>query len=908
MMLGVVSDAPRDSSVTLGTDGVDGPSLGDSPLAVAAQGVGVEVARLRLRDRLFGERNAPPRVGRYLVLRGLGEGGMGVVFSAHDPELDRRVAVKVMRAADDARGLANARLVREAQSIAQVSDPNVIAVYEVGVDAGRVYIAMEHVEGVTLRAWLRERPRPWPEVLAVLLQAGRGLAAGHAANVVHRDFKPENAMLGADGRVRVLDFGLARSGEERSGEERSGEERVAVASVDDDLQATALTPAGVAVGTPAYMAPEQFAGARADAASDQFSFCVALFEALYGQRPFAGRTVAALRVAVRDGDVVTSSKHDVPPRLRAIVLRGLSAEPSRRWPSMRALLDALERLEGRRRALRSTGVLALAGLVPVSLTLALAWNLGGVGPELAACTAGAERASRAWSEPRREQVARAFEAAAPEFGAQVVGIADAGIDRYLEGWTAAYARSCSADRKPPDGQTILDLEMACLDARLSEVRALVEVWTQADAGAVERAAVAIDELEPVERCAEVDLASAAPAHLAAARSAITDELARVKALRAAGRFGEGLALARDLVPRALELGHVPTAIEARRVLGLLQHDVGDYAAAEASAERAYDDARSAHQDRAAFEAALELVTLLGDRRARHDDALRWARHAQAALDGAPPDAEARGRLLAQTGLVRFLAGDAERGLVEQREALALLEEADAEARFLVAAHGNLGMLLRELERTDEALEHYRRALDLLATSMPPESIQLGHILDGRAGVLFDRGQLAEAEVDYRHALAIRERVLGPEHAFLAATYSGLGTVLVALGRLDEAETHHARAVRISEASMGPDHRLTAIATTNLAGVYIAREEYARALPLALRAQGAVERSVGPMHPDLIPLLTNVAYLQGALGEHDRLLASLERLLEVTRATHGPAHPSALDIEAEIERVRAVMAE
>jgi tetratricopeptide (TPR) repeat protein len=903
MMLGVVSDAaPRDSErVTAGAGAGDEVSLEDSPLlAPIVKGAGLEVARLRLRDRLFGERNDPARVGRYVVLRLLGEGGMGVVFAAHDPELDRRVAVKVMRAGNDTSGLANARLVREAQSIAQVSDPNVIAVYEVGVDADRVYIAMEHIEGVTLRAWLRERPRPWPEVLATVMQAGRGLAAGHAANVVHRDFKPENAMLGVDGRVRVLDFGLARSGEERVPDP-------ALASIDDDQAATVLTPAGVAVGTPAYMAPEQFTGARADAASDQFSFCVTLFEALYGQRPFAGRTVAALRVAVRDGELVATPKSDVPLRLRAIILRGLSAEPSRRWPSMRALLDALERVEGRRRALRTSAAVVLAAAALAAGSLTLAWN-GGVGPEVAACTAGAERSSRAWSEHRREQVGQAFAVAAPEFGAAEFATAEAGLTRYLEGWDAAYATACNgADRSTPEGQTRLDLEMACLDARLAEVRALVEVWTQADAAAVRRAAVAIDGLEPVSRCAEVDVASAPPAHLAAALSSVTDELARAKALRAAGRFVDGLAQVTELVPRAQALGHVPTAIETSRMLGLLQHDLGDYAAAEASAERAYDEARAARQDRAAFEAALELVTILGDRRSRPDEAFRWARHAEAVLDAGPPNPEARGRLLAQTGLVRYHAGDPERSLVEQREALTLLEEAGADARILVAAHGNLGMVLRGIERTDEALEHYRQALEILAASMPPDSIHLAHILDGRAGVLFDRGHLAEAERDYRHALVIRERFLGPEHSFVAVTCSGLGSTLVALGRLDEGLTYHARAVRITEAAMGPDHPLTVVAITNLAGVYIARQEYDRALSLAVRAQAATERTLGPTHPDMIAMLNNLVYLEDALGHYDRVLELLLRLRELQRLNLGATHPSVIATEAEIARFRAMLA-
>jgi serine/threonine protein kinase len=229
-------------------------------------------------------------IGRYVVLRRIGAGGMGVVFAAYDPQLDRRVALKLLRTGIGlGEGEARARLVREAQAIAQLSHPHVVAVYDVGTAVGGdVYIAMEFVEGDTLTSWLRAWDRTWREVVAIFLDAGRGLAAAHAVGLLHRDFKPDNVLVGADGRVRVTDFGLARS--------------LMAAAEDGELQPTpelaalrvTLTATGAVMGTPRYMAPEQLAGKDVSAAADQFSFCVALYEAVYGVHPILGDTAAKM--------------------------------------------------------------------------------------------------------------------------------------------------------------------------------------------------------------------------------------------------------------------------------------------------------------------------------------------------------------------------------------------------------------------------------------------------------------------------------------------------------------------------------------------------------------------------------------------------------------------------------------
>jgi predicted Ser/Thr protein kinase len=311
----------------------------------AGEGVDLVASATGISDTLAG--GAPDlnlddlvalRIGRFTVIRRVGMGGMGEVFAAYDEQLDRRVAVKLLRGGRDEERL-RGRVLREAQAMARLSDPNVAQVYDVGVHEGRVFVAMEFVDGPTLAQWLRLARRSQAEILDVFCQAGRGLQAAHAAGLVHRDFKPDNALVGADGRVRVVDFGLARA-------EGDGHVAGVAPPSEHDLAsalATPLTMTGALVGTPAYMSPEQWSGAATDGRSDQFSFCAALWEALYDQRPFAGTNVAALAHHVLAGELrPPPAAAEVPPRVHAALARGLAPDPAARFPGMAELLRQLD--------------------------------------------------------------------------------------------------------------------------------------------------------------------------------------------------------------------------------------------------------------------------------------------------------------------------------------------------------------------------------------------------------------------------------------------------------------------------------------------------------------------------------------------------------------------------------------
>jgi tRNA A-37 threonylcarbamoyl transferase component Bud32 len=306
-------------------------------------------------------------IGHFAVLRRLGEGGMGVVYAAYDERLARRVAIKLLHGSD------HLRMQREAQALARLSHPNVVQIYEIGHSRGRVFVAMEHVEGPTLGEWVSSGPRDLAAILTAFLQAGEGLLAAHACGLVHRDFKPHNVIVGDDGRARVLDFGLARAGD--SLPDRADEHAVADLTV---ALLSPLTQAGALVGTPAYMSPEQHAALPVDARSDQFSFCAALYEALYGVRPFTGASLPELLANTRAGRLQPApARSDVPPELHAALLRGLAVDPAARWPTLRPLLTAIA--AGRRRSLafgdRRAGRWIGIGTAAVSLAILVAVEL-----------------------------------------------------------------------------------------------------------------------------------------------------------------------------------------------------------------------------------------------------------------------------------------------------------------------------------------------------------------------------------------------------------------------------------------------------------------------------------------------------------------------------------------------------
>ena len=495
----------------------------------------------------------PPRtvIGRYVVLEPIGAGGMGIVYAAFDFALGRKVAIKLVRARPGKPSFGSARLLREAQAAAKLSHPNIITIHDVGTFAGQVFIAMEIVEGGSLAAWLDEQRRPWRDVLAAFVQAGRGLAAAHAAGIIHRDFKPENVFIGRDGRVRVGDFGLARAASSPS----EGDDAIPAEvspSLEEPLSAaamaeSALTRTGTRVGTPAYMAPEQHAGEVVDHRADQFSFCVALYEGLYGQRPFRGEDMEAIAAHAGIGlprDPPEDSR--TPAWLYGVLARGLSARPKDRFPSMDALLAALNV-----RHTTWTRAVALAMAVLAGTTLAL-WH--GQQPPPLLCAGAERKLAGVWDDGRRERAHEAFLATGAPGAPETWRTVERNLDEYAAGWVKMHTEACEATQlRGEQSQEMLDLRTQCLSRRLDEVNALVDLFTRADSTVVSKAAVASRLVSSVNDCADAVLLREGvrlPSDPAkrAVHDALARQLAEVKALQYTAKYTEALALA-DTVTR-----------------------------------------------------------------------------------------------------------------------------------------------------------------------------------------------------------------------------------------------------------------------------------------------------------------------------------------------------------------------
>jgi eukaryotic-like serine/threonine-protein kinase len=402
---------------------------------------------------------------------------MGVVYAAYDPELDRRVAVKLLHPGGDGE-TGRARLLREAQTMARLTHPNVVTVHDAGTIDDQVFVAMELLDGETLKQWMHAKARPWREVLATLLPAGRGLAAAHAADLVHRDFKPDNVMIARDGRVVVMDFGLARPSvaDETPTETPREVRRAPVGS---------LTETGAILGTPAYMAPEQHLGREAGPAADQFAYAVTLYEALQGQRPFLpapdddvspsmalGAEIVAgrIRPGPRDGEL--------PPRLRRAVVRGLADDPAARWPSMQAMLDELEAVARPRRW--SIGV-AAAGVVVAGGAVAFAATRGGgTAAAPSPCLGADARLVGVWDDAAHARVAQAFRSSGAAVAEHSVASVTRTLDEYFAAWVAQRTSACEDTRHGQQSDELLDRRMLCLDTRFAEARALVDIFAHAD--------------------------------------------------------------------------------------------------------------------------------------------------------------------------------------------------------------------------------------------------------------------------------------------------------------------------------------------------------------------------------------------------------------------------------------------
>jgi len=829
------------------------------------------------------------KVGRFTMLERLGAGGMGVVLAAYDPKLDRRVAIKLLRsdveAGSESDGDGEARLLREAQAMARVSHPNVIPVFEVGAFAGQVYVAMEYVAGVTLRQWLLVS-RESADVLAVFEQAGRGLAAAHAAGLVHRDFKPANVMLGDDGRVRVLDFGLARPTSTTVHDDVTEDEGRSEVVLDAQITRT-----GVAMGTPAYMAPEQIEPEPLlDAKSDQFAFCVALYDALCGQLPFVGTTLTARLEQIRAGAVrEPPPERKLPRAVREALVRGLSARPSARFPSMDELLLALRPLPPRRRRGLVAGGLGAAAAVGL-----LAWGLASGGePAAAPCSDAAEPFERLWSEARQVQLESAFQATGATFAATSWSGVAPRVETYVLRGAALRKTACEATRvHGTQSEALLDLRMACLDRGRRELGALLDAWSRADAETVATSVRAVGELPELEPCEQLEalLQGVAPPEAALAErvEAGRERLAVLRAEERVGHYREALPAAEAALFELATVPYPPLHAEAVLVAGRLWLRLGRYEGARLRLERAYELGLSQRHDEVALEAAGNLALMLGEHLTRHDEALAWVRHGNALLERSGGSLAARRNLSRLRGLLHTQRGELEQALAIHQQGLRQAEEELGPHDYETAmAHHNLGNVLSFMGRGAESRTHYERAQALFEALEGPEHPDVAQPVQGLADLAYDEGDLEAARALYQRALEIRVNALGPDHLLVAFSLSRLAVVATRQRRLDDALELGRRSVAVAEAQLGPDALHVARLLNNLGMAQITAGRLADAEATNARVLAIFERELPPTHAQLLLARSNMATLRFEQGDYEGALAMTRQVLAVQEQTREP---------------------
>jgi len=830
--------------------------------------------------------------GKYRVERAIGAGGMGFVFLARDTRLDRDVAIKVGAALSAA---ALARIEREAQALARLSHPNVVVVHEVGEVDGRVFVVMEHVAGGTARTWLRDQARTTREILSLYAAAGDGLAAAHAAGIVHRDFKPDNVLVGDDGRPRVADFGLARELGEAAGADE------ATSSPGTHSPLVDVTRTGAIAGTPAYMAPEQMDGAAVDARADQFALCAALWEALHGTRPFAGTTPREIAAEVASSQPRTARPADgtrrrkVPGHVDAALRRGLRRDPAERWPSLEPLLAELRRDPARRRRkviLFGAAATAIAAAVAIPLTL----RGGGHAP----CGDDGQAAAL-WNDARADRIGQAFAASG---GATTWAHIRPRIDAYVRALAVARHDACKATRiDGTQSEAILDRRMLCVGAARAQLAQVLVGYEQGGRDAVAHAPQELDLLSDLGECADVAALSrqaplpADPAVRAAIERAY-EEVAAVRndevrdAVRDPERTGDHL-LATAQATAWPPLIATASSLRAAVLLDADRREVGRKALADAiSAELAAGDDEGAA--RSMVDLALDYA-----RQRDSDEAEHWLQLARPLWQRTGGDPGIGIRLLFAEATWDIARGKLKEAVEVGQRQLALTRKAYGDDPFEVGVgHLDLALAYTRAGWFRDGEREARLALTSIEAALGKDHPLVSKVLDVLASDEMKLGELDAAHAHFRRAVAIFEAWYGPDDPHLATPLADLGQLEAVRGDEHAARAAYDRAIAISKAHDVQDADI-ADYETNVGVMLTQFGHLADARPYADRGLAGHLRKLGPDHPDLNSDYILLAYLDRSLGR----LADAERegreAVRVIEKAFGANDPNAINPRIEL---------
>ncbi|MCH9683287.1 MAG: serine/threonine-protein kinase, partial [Deltaproteobacteria bacterium] len=848
----------------------------------------VGMAQEHVREALFGERIAEHRVDRFTLLDPLGRGGMGVVYAAYDPQLDRRVALKLLRTGTGA-GSDQQRLVVEARAMAKVSHPNVVTVFEVGEHDGEqgaaVFVAMEFVRGKTLREWTAARPRSWARVIEVYRAAGRGLSAVHEAGLVHRDFKPDNVMIddGGDDRVRVMDFGLAHDSR------RSITTSATPAQIGQTLDAE--TRSGRMVGTPAYMAPEQLEGRAPDHRSDQYAFCVSVYEALWGQRPWQASSVSALALAVLEATRPPNPPPSaVPAQIRRAVLRGLARDPRERWPSMPALLRALgggQRAGWKRRALGVGAVATIGGLA--------LWAQSQESP----CREAGTELDAVWNEDARASVRSAFASFERDDAVETAERVTTRLDTYAEGWQQMRRDSCEATHvQRSQSSRMLDLRTTCLETRRLQLASLVSIFASADdPSRLEQATPAVGALPPLDTCADLDALTAVvpPPEDAETRAQLVTlkrQQAEATARLDTGDLVEGVPLAKALVADAEALGYAPMQAEAELLLARILRRAGKPADALVQLERAALSAAQGSDDRQLARIWSMMAMTLGGDLGRSREALGLAKPIEAAVLRAGSPARLRAGALLALGNTYSFAGQMDRATAALSEAVELRErELPDDVLGLAVALSDLSVHMTADGERAAALEPSRRALQLRREALGDSHLEVARSLSTLSSALRHVGELEEARQQLLQALAIYDRTIGRDNRLAGLVLNNLGLVAQQFEDDIEARRWFDEALAIFRGLEVSPNADEAMVFNNLAVLHERGGRHEEGIAMADRARETWVQLHGDNHKRVAIADANIGSSLAQLGRYAEAAQRWERALSVLTPVLGRDHRS-----------------
>lgn len=814
---------------------------GSSSDGVPTRHLGSRSAALESRGR-----HLPAYIGRYAVLGELGRGGMGRVWRAYDPRLQREVAIKELLPELSHLEIRE-RLVAEARALARVAHPNVVSVYDVERRPdGTVVMVMEYVPGQNLHAWLATEARSWQEIIGAFVAAGRGLAAAHAAGLLHRDFKPANVLVEGQ-TVKVADFGLVKAVHELPAEEVG-------TLLEEGDQTTSLTMTGMVMGTPAYMAPEQHRSGTLEAATDQYAFCVSLWEALCGRRPFSARTYSELLAKKLEGPPAWADS-PAPGYVVEAITRGLSPAPNDRWPSMLNLLDALTHDPADLRRRRISSAVAAGSLLMV---VSAAWAAHAFEKER--CKDAARHLSEVWGANQRRQVQAAISRVERPFSAEVAARTLPRIDAYSTRMVDMFVQSCEATDEGLQSIEAMDLRASCLDRSRLALEAVMRVLSSPDEALLLKAHEVVATLPSLETCNDLEglRASADDPPEGEARdvAAIRALLAQAYAERTAGRLDRAGSLLAEAEQRIASVDFLRVRAEFSLQLGQLHAARGEQDDARGVLRQALSLGGKLGDPSILQVATTQLALVVGYHEGHSEAGLRYAELATS-FEGR----ELRDRAIAHQHRAILLAneGDYEEAQKENLLALELLNrQFGPDHPESLGVRGNIASVHRLMGRQRDAVEEHRELLRLREEALGAQHPFVASSHNNLANALGELGDYEEARWHFERALLLRRENLPPNHPDLAMTHYGLGVMLQDAGLEDEAESHLRRAIDALSQSLGPKDPRVAFAK-NALGLAVRRSgDVSTAIALHREALALAEEALKPTHPFLAVVRTNLA--------------------------------------------------